>query len=298
MVRFDVNLEEITKRVKAIEPTWLDRAADRTQAFIAAGKFDETSSIWSQIKEVFIALQNNKCAYCEKDMAGAEYGSGEYDLEHFRPKGRVQVWSGSDGIVTGPASANGYYWLAYDLANYAVACKSCNSGLKLDRFPISGHRISSVMSITNLNQAEKPLLIFPIGQGDDDPRALIGFDGPSPQAKSEDPHKKNRARVTIEFFQLASSDTREELYLGRCRQIVLIWPYLQTMRNKKASQKNKKKAEEMITSVCSSGSAHSSCVNAFVELSQHDHARAKQFFELSEEYVKKRAARSSDHTFR
>ncbi len=207
MVRFEVTVKDITARVNSVRPTWLTHAADRTKGFIVAGRFGESSSIWSEIKTVFIELQHQKCAYCERSLPGETFGLAEYDLEHYRPKGRVQVWPApTDGLnysfQTGVDNPTGYYWLAYGLGNYAVACKSCNSGLKLDRFPIAGTRGTTVTSIAMLNKTEKPFLIFPIGLTDDNPRDLIGFLGAVPSPKAKTGRKQRRAQVTIDFFRL------------------------------------------------------------------------------------------------
>lgn len=78
------------------------------------------------------------CAYCESDYRAVTDG----DVEHFRPKGRVQEKD--------PPSP-GYYWLANDWDNLFLTCQHCNqnrrhilhgfdgliSAGKLDQFPLS-----------------------------------------------------------------------------------------------------------------------------------------------------------------
>ena len=124
MIRYPVTEAELEQRVDAAVASWRSRAATRTARFIAAGGYDESSSIWSEIKPVFMKLQNDKCAYCERQLASADSGGAvEHDLEHFRPKSSVVVWPDGAGVsfATGTASPAGYFWLAYHLLNYSVA---------------------------------------------------------------------------------------------------------------------------------------------------------------------------------
>ena len=54
-----------------------------------------------EVKAVYIRLQKNKCAYCERQLTGLDHGGAiEHDLEHYRPKGHVPAWP----PVTGTAS--------------------------------------------------------------------------------------------------------------------------------------------------------------------------------------------------
>lgn len=287
MVRFEVTLEDITARVNAVQPTWLARAEDRTKAFVAAGKFAEASSIWSEIKTVFIELQHQKCAYCERSLPGEAFGSAEYDLEHYRPKGRVQAWPAqTDGLnyafKTGTANPNGYYWLAYTLGNYAVACKSCNSGLKLDRFPIAGVRGKTVTEIATLNKTEKPFLIFPIGATDDNPRDLIGFLGAVPFTKAKMGRKQRRAQVTIDFFRLGDPK-REELFRDRYTLIIMLWGQIKIANDPNSTSEEREAAEVLLEVLQLASSPHSSCAEAFVSLFEQDPQKAyKVYLEVAE----------------
>ncbi|UEG55032.1 hypothetical protein LLH06_08650 [Mucilaginibacter daejeonensis] len=87
------------------------------------------------LKQVFI-----KCAYCDNSYRGSSDG----DVEHFRPKGRVQ-----EKTPQNP----GYYWLANDWDNLLLSCQHCNQNRrhvvvgealrigrgKLDQFPMRGN---------------------------------------------------------------------------------------------------------------------------------------------------------------
>jgi uncharacterized protein (TIGR02646 family) len=55
-----------------------------------------------------------KCAYCEFAYAGG----APPDVEHYRPKGAIEV----DGALTEP----GYYWLASEWTNLLPSCVDCN----------------------------------------------------------------------------------------------------------------------------------------------------------------------------
>src|SRR5207342_665422 len=93
-----------------------------------------------------------KCAYCERKLEAEEYGKGEQDVEHFRPKNSVRSWHlpaelAQQGVALGSVAnpSSGYYLLPYHLFNYCAACKPCNSAIKSDYFPIAGaYRLTGV----------------------------------------------------------------------------------------------------------------------------------------------------------
>lgn len=68
--------------------------------------------------DVIAALQSAfgvKCAYCE-----SRYGAvGPADIEHYRPKGAIEL---PDGTLQKP----GYFWLAADWTNLLPSCIDCN----------------------------------------------------------------------------------------------------------------------------------------------------------------------------
>src|SRR5689334_5351828 len=129
MIAVDVSVEKLEAAVDALDANWRRRAADRKAALIAAKKYAEASAIWSDIKPIFIEIQNRKCIFCERQFETPLYGRIEYDLEHFRPKSSVKGWPPRGRVPThnnypmGDVSTAGYYWLAYDLFNYAASCK-------------------------------------------------------------------------------------------------------------------------------------------------------------------------------
>lgn len=61
-------------------------------------------------------LACGNCAYCESKIGG----SGAREVEHYRPKGRVE------GIADHP----GYWWLASEWDNLLPTCRDCNKSLR------------------------------------------------------------------------------------------------------------------------------------------------------------------------
>jgi hypothetical protein len=211
--------------VDADSASWRQRAADYTAELKLHGSFTQnnlngkSAPDWSDIKSAFLRLQQDKCAYCERAL---ETGH-EFDIEHFRPKSRVTPWAGPPAPPNNGRAA-GYYWLAFDLENYCVACKPCNSGLKADHFPVLSTPGQPHDTVATLNTAEQPLLLFPFGSADADPEAVIGWSGITPIPK-DPPGTINyhRAETTIAFFEL---DSRELLERERASQLLGLWYFL------------------------------------------------------------------------
>jgi hypothetical protein len=223
MIRYDYTLEQINAAVDAVSPTWRTRADKRTETPVAQGHFAEQSSIWSEVKPVFIEIQKQKCVFCERQFETAEYGRIEYDLEHFRPKSSVEPWPPKGWKVTyqsamGDPSPTGYFWLAYDLQNYAASCKVCNTPLKSNYFRVAGSRGAAETAVDKL-QREKPYLCYPIGTFDDDPEDLVTFIATTAVPAAKTGHKRRRGEVIIDFFQL---NQRDQLHHERARMIAIL----------------------------------------------------------------------------
>jgi hypothetical protein len=207
MIAYQITKSKLESLIDAEAPGWRQRAALRTEGFRQKGRYEEDSSIWSEVKVVYMRLQGDcKCAYCERKLESIDFGKIEQDVEHFRPKGSVRAWKlpkafKDQGILATnvPKKGRGYFLLPYHPFNYSAACKPCNSALKKDYFPIAGK-----YSLTGDNPAkltkEKPFLICPIGDFDDAPEDLIRFHGVSPQPVAAKGHNRERALVTIEFL--------------------------------------------------------------------------------------------------
>ena len=58
------------------------------------------------------------------------------------------------------------------------ACKTCNSRLKANFFPVAGRHSFTGTNPIQLNRRERPYLIYPLGDVDDDnAEDLIAFEG-------------------------------------------------------------------------------------------------------------------------
>lgn len=299
MIRYSVSEKELRDLIEKEKRGWLIRAEEKTIEVIAAAKVGEKDGIWSEIKDVYIGLQGYKCIYCEKPMprpatpnssgvSGTAYGRVEYDVEHFRPKNRVQPWPSAEKKKARRIDyeaklrvglKEGYTFLAFDPLNYSVSCKTCNSELKGDRFPIFGEARSSAASIVALNKQEKPCLLLPIGALDIDPEYLFEWLGPFVRPlETLPPDKKLRARVIIDFFEL---DTRSDLLLSRCQVVSLLWYKLEELRADPTNCDTSK----FIKAMCEPSSVFAACARAFVQLHKTDRQQANDWRAKAEQYV-------------
>lgn len=285
MIRYPVKDAELRAQITKESKNWFTSATTNTTALVAAKKYDKekVSENWSDIKGAFIEIQSRKCAYCERQLE--EY-KVEHDVEHFRPKGRVSAWPTKSSKIkydfpVGGESDVGYYKLAFDYRNYAVACKSCNSSLKRDAFPVAGSRKLGETDPAVLAQ-EKPLLLFPLGEGGDDAAALIGFEGVVPVARADKGYDQQRARVTIDFFRL---ERRDHLRIERARVITALRLALALVDTASPDAASAKGAVEV---ACREGSAHSNCANCFVQMWKKDAAGARKLADAAQEFLSKR----------
>jgi hypothetical protein len=259
MIRYPMSLAEIEQRVDQELPRWRGQAQTRTETLIAKGKYEEDSSIWSQVKPIYMRLQHNKCIYCERRLQGGPRGSIAHDLEHYRPKGSIRTWLVLYPFPTG-ADGEGYYRLAYHLGNYAASCKECNSLLKSNFFPIAGSRVTGKDAPSDY-ASEDPFLCYPIGNVDEDPEELISFtisdDGPIAIPKyteTQSPSRWRRASVMIRFFDLNGSNLLED----RAFTLLAVW---ETFKNAQRGDVSSAATLDLFTSPRAS---HTSCARCFV----------------------------------
>ena len=102
--------------------------------------------------------QNNKCCFCER----VREEKRESDLEHYRPKAKVED----------EPNHNGYWWLAYHWENYLFSCKPCNETYKRNQFPLRPGGERAFQETDELDR-ELPVLLDPYK---DDPESVISFD--------------------------------------------------------------------------------------------------------------------------
>ena len=113
MIRHSIPIPSLADRVDATVPKWRTKAAKRTSGFRKKKRYAEKSSIWSEVKPLFMTLQGeNKCIYCERKFGSVEASTVEHDLEHFRPKSHGDTWPvpqslhNAGVIVTKPKANN------------------------------------------------------------------------------------------------------------------------------------------------------------------------------------------------
>ena len=286
MIRYPVTEAELRRRLESAKSGWLRRAAIRTGKLRKLGRYEERSSIWREVKHVYMQLQGgSKCAYCERKMESVSYGRSEQDIEHFRPKGVVQEWEVPRNLhrqglhfAPVPLENNGYFRLAYHIFNYATSCKPCNSALKKNGFPIAGIYRLEADDLETLKD-EKAYLIYPVGNVDEDPEDLIEFHGVAPRPVAEDGHRRNRALVTIEFFKLDDPGERENLLLDRALMITGLYPLLRhtTSGGKGDADRNPKS----VIAGHGRGLAHLNCAKSFIRLFERDPKEAEEIYEAA-----------------
>jgi hypothetical protein len=291
MIQYSLSQNEVEDLIEQEHPGWLTRAKERTNTFKQLGYYKESSSIWSEVKVVFMRIQHSKCAYCERQLESEEYGRIEHDLEHFRPKKKTKPWRLTKALkeagvtLTEPAVGKadpGYHLLAYNPLNYCTSCKTCNSRLKSNYFPIEGKRSSDGDTPVNLN-TEAPLLINPVGDYDHDPASLINFYGFSPRACGDTPYKRRRGLVSISFFHL---DDRKRKYLFRERAETIIGLYAYLKHSEQAANLVEKKVWENLIQLLTKPSApHTNCAQSFCTLYQKEKTDAKELFQLALTYL-------------
>ncbi len=292
MIQYSISKNRLEYLIDQEKPGWLARAKDRTDGFNALGYYHESSSIWSEVKVVFTRIQHGKCAYCERQLESEEYGLIEHDLEHFRPKKKARPWSltktlkKAGVVLTKPASGDsdpGYHLLAYHPLNYCTACKTCNSCLKKDYFPIEGARSCNGNDPMQL-ASEKPLLVNPVGDFDDPPESLIAFNGLSPFACGNTNYSVRRGLVSIAFFKL---DDRQRKYLFRERANIIVSMYAYLEHADAANTDAKRKVfKELATTLTKPSASHANCASSFYKLYKQNRNEADKVFHLAVSYLK------------
>lgn len=280
----------VGKRKGSRATSWISRAAARTKVSVKARSFVKAKSeFWGELKATLLELQHNKCAYCERRLASADVGSIESDVEHYRPKSQCNEWASST-LKPSPkrGRAGGYYWLAYAPLNYAVSCKTCNSPLKGDRFPVDGVAARSGGSsfdsaaLKSLNEKEKPLLLFSVGPLADDPKEYLSFIGVVLVPKNARGQRQRRAAATIEFFRL-SDPKREELFRERAERIVAADNAARV--HDAASRRDRPALKRDLDAMILPSATMSACVADYLSLRAKSPAKARELAEHSRELL-------------
>ncbi|MGC2237909.1 MAG: hypothetical protein WA584_17245 [Pyrinomonadaceae bacterium] len=267
---------------------WLTEARNRTDTYIAKKEyFEPPKGNWSEIKEVYKKLQANKCAYCEQKL---EDRGIAHDVEHYRPKKIVRVWLNKArkktlGFDFDDQKSDGYYKLPYNIFNYVTSCKVCNTSLKGNYFPIEQPRKNDSDDPDDLRK-EKPYIPYTLGNLDEDKAEdLISFEGYTPiiNPNLTDPNKKNRALLTIKFFEL---EIRKTLIKQRCEVIKQILEAIETI-SETGNPLRKTQAEKDLERLQAHTSEHANCARSFYNICLTDADKAFDLYEKAVEFIEK-----------
>lgn len=275
VIRYPYDAAAVAQAIDAIDANWRRKAGERTDKLIALGRYEESSSIWSVVKPVFMKLQHDKCIFCELQFEGGQFGPVSWDLEHFRPKSNVAAWPDagrhphlSYDRALGDGSAIGYHWLAYELRNYAASCKVCNTSFKSNYFPVTAQRAAAAGAVEDL-AAEDALLCYPLGDLDADPEDLVTFMLTTAVPKHQAGAAALRGRVIIDFFGL---NQRDQLHRDRARMIGSVGSLL-TQRDQGVATPAMLAVLDRMTDP---HIPHAACVRAFLRLWDEDRSTAQR----------------------
>jgi len=200
------------------------------------------------VRQALSQLFHQKCAYCESSYAGTQ----PVDVEHWRPKARVDVEQGEEEIEFN----HGYYWLAASWENLLPSCIDCNRRReqrnesdgstrtvgKGNRFPLApgSKRATSPGEETS----EVPLLLNPYT---DDPAEHLEFiEEGVIRAKLEKGSRRPspKGEASIEVYALNRTglvqERREVLLLirQRMRMVVSLLRVLEGLEDDAANKKS------------------------------------------------------------
>jgi len=213
-----VERNRVDETGKLIEPSnsWKTAAATKTDEAIQDGPIHKVTDLYSdsRVRAALEKLFADKCAYCEtKGVAGFEW-----DVEHFRPKGRVAE----------DQHHPGYYWLAYTWTNLYLSCTFCNqrrkdkprwddpdeaaAAGKLDQFPLEPPG-SRVMDPTGVLATEGRLLLDPC---DDQPEEHLSF---TPKGSAIARNGSLQAKASIKVYALNRKRLRDARML-KIREVI------------------------------------------------------------------------------
>ena len=148
----------------------------------------------SGVKEFLFKSQHSKCCYCERKRDQIEL-----DVEHFRPKGKLENYS----------KHKGYWWKAYDWDNLLISCKTCNQQYKKNQFPLENEDQRAYNEKDDLTK-EKPILINPLTENPED---FIEYDIPQNNFKPlmiKATGKNKRGQQTIKLTGINDKALLEE----------------------------------------------------------------------------------------
>ena len=200
-------------------------AAEGTKRAISDGQshvIDDSLYRNDDVRAALEELFSFKCAYCESKLE--ETG---WNVEHFRPKGRVAE----------SRQHPGYYWLAYVWENLYPACVPCNqrrrdkptwrdhtagqTGGKLDQFPLEDENTriflprqdaTSGSKLIDHARSERTLLIDPCW---DTPSWYISY-GPTGRIFAIGDHQYGNATIKVFNMKRRRLQRRRQLKVKEC----------------------------------------------------------------------------------
>lgn len=205
-----IERDRATDEGRRIRPSdvWFDKSVAATNLAKQEGGAHVVMDLYkdSEVKMALEELFHNKCAYCESKPSA----DGPWDVEHYRPKGRVAE----------SPNHPGYYWLAYTWDNLLPSCVFCNqrkvdqplfddpvalpAAGKLDQFPLEDET-GRAMTHDDLWENERPLLLHPCK---DDPEKHFTYNIQG-QILAKDTNDQ-RAKGTIKICHLTRRRLRKE----------------------------------------------------------------------------------------
>lgn len=213
--------------------TYTRRRATMSAAYLANSNDYDTGTLsfkfgnaynTDEVRKALVTKQYNKCCFSEARFQG-DYS----DIEHFRPKGRI------DHYPTNVSSYPGYYWLAYNWENLFLSKTRPNSSQKRNYFPLYNEaQRNRKHSDTNI---EDPKLIDP---GFENPRDFIRFHRDEPIGIDS----RGRGQFNIDFFDLRHSEFEE----GRRTKLELL-EVLKMLVDKQLRQGTPKNDPEIVKSL-------------------------------------------------
>ncbi len=286
MIRYRITSSELHDAISELNSSWFERADERTDFYAARHHYEKPpSSIWSDIKRVYMELQGYKCGFCERRLERSQFGDAEHDVEHFRPKAMVERWPptarperliGLEDLDLGQTSTDlGYFLLPHHHENYLISCKTCNSSYKSNGFPVEGQRDLTMSSPRHTT--ERPYLCYPIGLFDEDPQDLIRFEGIVPVPAATRGRRRQRGKVIINFFGLAE---REGLLLERSLTIVSLHLAL-TNAVPASDPLTQRVAQHLIGTLTSDQATHANWARSFASLWEDDRPAAEAYTEAA-----------------
>lgn len=235
MIKIDRNRKDENGNPIRPNDEWFEKAREATIVAIQEkDKHEADASIYGhpQIRTALEKLFHDKCAYCETMMTPGS----DWDVEHFRPKGKVSE----------DAQHPGYYWLAYTWENLYPSCIHCNQHRKdkhrwddfrqteakgkMNQFPLEDGSPRARSPQDDIHQ-ERPLLLDPCN---DDPEQHLGF-----TVIGQITHINNskKGEKSIEVFHLKRRRLRDARR-GIIKKMVIIFEKIQ-----------KHEAEDNITAI-------------------------------------------------